>query len=101
MRLERAHAQLLSQNKGLAVMGFGWADTREIAAHGNVAEETAHMRLVAAPCVSAGEFAEASSEHARLVHAADEQACLAQLGEHELMMGGQGAPGGNALQRLV
>ena len=58
------------------------------------------MRLVAASCVGAGEFEEAPGERARLVHAADEEQGLAQLGEHECMEE-HAASGGHALQHLV
>ena len=43
------------------------------------------MRLVAASCVGAGEIEEASGKRTCLVHAADEEQGLAQLGEHEGM----------------
>src|SRR5262249_19067712 len=46
--LERAHAQLLGQGEGLAVMGSGPLALRGIAMRGNVAEETHGVRLVAA-----------------------------------------------------
>jgi hypothetical protein len=58
------------------------------------------MRLVAVSYMGAGELEEAPGKCARLVHAANEQACLAQLVEQERMVQ-YAAPGGNALQRLV
>ena len=58
------------------------------------------MRLVAASWEGAGDLDEASGERVRLVHAADEEQGLAQLGKHERMEG-HGAPGSHALQRLV
>ena len=100
MRLERAHAELFCQRQGLAVGGFGLVDVQGLAVPGNIAEETAGMRLVTASWVGAGEFEEALGKCARLVHAADEEQGLAQLGEHKLM-GEHTVPGGNALQHLV
>ena len=58
------------------------------------------MCLVAAPRMDAVEFEEASGKRARLVHAADEEQGLAQLGEHERMED-HAAPGSHTLQRLV
>ena len=58
------------------------------------------MRLVAASSLGAVELEEASGQRARLVHAADEEQGLAQLGEHERMED-HAASGGHALQRLV
>ena len=58
------------------------------------------MRLVAMPGVGVGELEETFGEGACLVHAADEQTRLAQLGEHQRME--EHAPaGGQALQHLV
>ena len=94
--LQRAHTNLLGQGKALAVMGGGLVDIRGLATHGDVAEETAGMRLVAASCVGVGEIEEAFGERARLVYAADEKQRLAQLGEHECREE-HGVPGGNAL----
>ena len=85
MRLQRAHAEFLGQGEGLAVVGGGLVDVRGLAMHGDLAEEPAGMRLVAAARVGTGEFEEASGQRTRLVHAADEEQGLAQLGEHERM----------------
>jgi hypothetical protein len=41
MRLQRTHADLLSQGKGLAVVGFGLVDVRGLATPGDLAEEPA------------------------------------------------------------
>ena len=57
--LQRAHTNLLGQGEGLAVMGGGLVDIWGLATHGNVAEETVRMRLVAASRMGAGEVAEA------------------------------------------
>src|SRR5215468_11255523 len=58
------------------------------------------MRLKAVSCMGAGEFEKASGKRACLVHAADEQVCLAQLGEQEWLMG-RAAPGNHALPHLI
>src|SRR5262245_15258968 len=97
--LQRAQAHLLSQGEGLTVMGGGLVDVRGIAMHGNVAKQTAGVRLVAVSWVGAGEGAEAVCKRARLVHTANAQACLTQFGEHALM-GKHTTPGGNTLQHL-
>lgn len=68
--------------------------------HGDLAEEPVGKRLVAASCVGTRKFEEAPGQRARLVHAADEEQGLAQLGEHQGMEE-QEAPGGHALQHLV
>ena len=49
--LERAHAQLLGQGQGLAVVGDGLGDVRGLAMPGDLTEEPAGMRLVAMPGV--------------------------------------------------
>src|SRR5947207_8218638 len=99
MGQEWTHAQFVSQGEGLAVMGCGLVDVWGLATCGNVAEETVGMRLIAAPCVGAGEFEEAFGKRARLVPAADEQVCLAQLGECECL-GKRVVPGNHALPHL-
>src|SRR5262245_48233657 len=100
MRLEWAQAQLLSQGEGLAVMGFGGLDLWGITMRGNLAEEPAGMCLIATSCVGTGEIEEAPGQCTRLVHAANEEQGLAQLGEYEGMEE-QEPPSGHALQHLV
>jgi hypothetical protein len=39
MRLQRAHAQLVGQGKGLAVVGFGLVDVQRLATPGDLAKE--------------------------------------------------------------
>jgi len=68
-------------------------------AHGDVAMQTAGMCLVAVSYVSAGKFVEAFGQRPRFVHPADEQACCAQFGEHELI-GKHALPGGHMLHQL-
>ena len=96
MRLQRAHAQFLGEGEGLTVVGGGLVEVWGLATHGALAEESQRMHLVAASCVGAGELKETFGERTRLVHAADEEQGLAQLGEHERMEE-QEAPGGHAL----
>src|SRR5439155_10339832 len=100
MRLQRAHANFLSQGKGLAVVAGSLVDVRGLATPGDLTEETAGMRLIAASCMGVGGFEEAPGKCTRLLHTADEQACLTQLGEHERMEK-HTASGDHALQRLV
>jgi hypothetical protein len=83
MGLEGTHAQRLSQGEGLTVMGGGLVYVRGMATHGNITKESQSMRLVAASWMGVGEFEEAFGKGARLVHAADEEQGLAQLGEHK------------------
>ena len=52
--LERAHAELLGQGEGLAVVGFGLLDLRGIALRRNLAEEPQGICLVAMFLVLAG-----------------------------------------------
>src|SRR5262245_23022160 len=100
VRLQRAHANLFGQGEGLAVVGFGLGNVRWIAMRGTVAQETVRMRLVAMPCVGAGEIEEAFGKGARLVHAVNEEQSLTQLGEHNSILE-YAAPGGKAFQHLV
>src|SRR5207249_638275 len=83
--LEGAHAEFVCQSEGLAVVGFGRLGLRRITTCGGLTEEPVGMRLVAASSLGAVELEEASGQRARLVHAADEEQGLAQLGEHERM----------------
>src|SRR5262245_19255809 len=55
MGLERAPAQLLSQSKGLTVVGFGRLDLRGLAPRRNVAEEAQGIRLESPLLVRTGE----------------------------------------------
>ena len=85
VRLERPHTPRLSQGESLMVVRFGLVDVRGMVAHCDVAKQTAGMCLVAVSYVSAGKFVEAFGQRPRCVHTADEQACCAQFGEHQLM----------------
>ena len=58
------------------------------------------MRLVARPGVGVGEIEEPCGEGTCLIHAADEQTRLAQLGEHQRMHV-RAPAGGKALQHRV
>ena len=71
--LERAHAQLLGQGEGLAVVGGGFVDVRGSAMRGDLAEEAQGIRLVAALLVLAGEIDRLRGELARLLQAASQQ----------------------------
>jgi hypothetical protein len=64
--LEWAHAQLLGQGDGLAVMGLRFLDPSGIAMRSDVAEETVGMRLVATSYMGMGELKEAFCKCARL-----------------------------------
>src|SRR5262249_30266061 len=94
--LQGTHAQLLSQGEGLVIVGCGLLGLRRITTCGALAEEPVGMRLVAASCLGAVEFKEASSDYARLLHAADEEQGLTQFGEHERLVD-HTASGGHAL----
>ena len=78
MGLERAHAELLGQGQGLAVVGFGWLDLRRLAPRRNVAEEAQGIRLVAAFLVLTGERQRTLGEGVRLLQAAGQQLRLPQ-----------------------
>lgn len=45
--LERTHAEILGQGKGLAVVGFSRLDIRGVAMNGDAAEQSPGIRLVA------------------------------------------------------
>ncbi len=81
VRLEWAHAWLLGQGEGLLVMGCGRLTLWGIALHGDVAEESKRLRLVAPSWMGTGEFVELFGECARVLDAAHEQQPLAQLSE--------------------
>jgi hypothetical protein len=79
MGLERAHAQLLSQSKGLTVVGFGRLDLRRLAPRRNLTEEAQGIRLESPLLVRTGErqsplsegvpLFEASGQHLRFPQA--------------------------------
>ena len=81
-------------------MGGGLVDVWGLTTHGNVAEETVRMRLVAASGVGAGEFERrsasvlASSTRPTRSRASLSSVSTSAVEEH-------GVPGGNALQHLV
>ena len=53
--LERAHAEIVGEGEGLAVMGGGWLALRGITPRGDLTEETQGTRFVAAFLVRTGE----------------------------------------------
>ena len=55
MGLKRAHAGLLSQGQGLAVVDFDRFDLWRLYVHGNLAEEAQGIRLVAPFLMLTGE----------------------------------------------
>ena len=71
--LERAHAELLGQGEGLAVVGFGLIALRRLAPRRNVAEEAQGIRLVAPFLVLTGERQRPLGEGVRLLQAAGQQ----------------------------
>ena len=75
---ERAHAELLGQGEGLAVVGFGLLALRRLAPRRNLAEEAQGIRLVAAFLVLTGERQRALGEGVRLLQAAGQQLRLPQ-----------------------
>jgi hypothetical protein len=100
VRLQRAHAHLLGQGQGLAVVGGSLVDGWGLATPGDLAEEPGRMRLVAMTGVGVRELEETFGKGMCLIRAADEQTRLAQLGEHQRME--RHAPaGGQALQHLI
>ena len=64
---ERAHTNLFGHGKGLVVVGCSFLNVWRLTTHGNVAEETVRMRLVATSCMGAGEV-EAAVCARRLFH---------------------------------
>ena len=70
--LERAHTQLLSQGKGLAVMGNSLVDVRGSAMRGDVAEEPQGICLVATFLVLTGERQHAIGDGVRILQTASE-----------------------------
>ena len=76
--LERAHAELLGQGEGLAVVGFGLVALRRLAPRRNVAEEAQGIRLVAPFLVRTGERQRTLGEGVRLLQAAGQQLRLPQ-----------------------
>jgi hypothetical protein len=100
VRLQRAHSHLRGQGQGLAVVGGSLVNVWGLATPGDLAEEPAGMCPVAMPGVGVGELEETCGEGTGLIHAADEQTRLAQLGEHQRMEE-HATAGGKALQHLV
>ena len=75
---ERAHAELLGQGEGLAVVGFGLIALRRLAPRRNVAEEAQGIRLVTSFLVRTGERQRTLGEGVRLLQAAGQQLRLPQ-----------------------
>src|SRR5262245_30953869 len=69
VRLEWAHADLLGQGEGLLVVGCGQLTLRGIVIHGDVAEESTRLRLVAPSWMGTGECEELFGECARVLDA--------------------------------
>ena len=83
VRLEWAHAQLLGQGEGLAVVaGGGLALGGRLARH-TLTQEPQGPGLVAALLVLAGEVDSLRGALARLFQAASQQIRLAEAGDHE------------------
>ena len=93
---EWAHAELVGQGEGLAVVGFGLLGLRGITMRGNVAEEPKGIRLVSTLLVMLGEVEGTQSTIERILRAAGQQIRLAQTSEpeclHRLSHGGAPAP---------
>ena len=84
--LERAHAELFGQGKGLTVVGFGLRDVWGIAPRRNIAEEAQGIRLMAA-------FLVLTSQRQR---ALGEGVCLLQTASRDLRL-----PQGETTERLI
>ena len=76
--LERAHAELLGQGEGLAIMGFGLLAHPEARAARNLAEEAQGIGLVATFLMLTGERQRLFGEGVRLLQVAGQQLRLAQ-----------------------
>ena len=76
--LERAHAELLGQGEGLAVVIFGLIAVRRLTPRRHVAEEAQGIRLVAAFLVRTGERQGALGEGVRLLQAPSQELRLPQ-----------------------
>src|SRR5215475_11696077 len=81
MGLERAHAQSLSQSKGLTVVGCGRLDLRRLAPRRNLAEEAQGIRLESLLLVRTGECQGPLSEGVPLFEAAGQHLCFSQAVE--------------------
>ena len=86
MGLERAHAELVCEGQGLAVVGFGQPALRRLTPRRSVAEEAEGMRLVATFLVRTGKrqctlgegmrLFQAASQHLRLPQGFDTVVCV-------------------------
>ena len=83
MGLEWAHAQILSQGEGLAVVAGGGLDRGGRLARRALAQEPQGPGLIAALRVLAGELDRLRSALARVFQAASQQIRLAEAGDHE------------------
>ena len=75
--LKRAHAQLLSQSEGLAVINFGQFDRGRLALCRNLAKETEPPRLMASFLVLPGELEGPPGKLARVLQTAGQEIGLA------------------------
>src|SRR5262245_14887909 len=73
MRLQRAHANLLSQGEGLAVVGFGQRALRRRAPQRDLTEEAQGIRLIAPFLLRTGERQRTFGEGLRLLQTASHQ----------------------------
>ncbi len=87
VRLERAHAELVSQSAGLLVVGFGLYALRRLAPRRNVAEKAQGVRLAAPLLVLTGERQRMLGEGVRLLQAASQQLRLPQGETTERLIG--------------
>jgi hypothetical protein len=76
--LQRAHAQLLSQGEGLAVVIASLIALRRLTSRRNLAKEAQGIRLVAPFLVRTGERQRMLGEGVRLLQAASQQLRLSQ-----------------------
>ena len=82
MGLERAHAQLLGQGEGLAVVAGGGLDLWGRLARRALAQEPQGPGLVAALLILAGEIDSLHGAFVRVFQAARQQIRLAEAGDH-------------------
>jgi hypothetical protein len=78
VRLEWAHAQLLSQREGLAVVGFGLLTLKGITMRGDLAKEAQGIRLVAMFFVGLSQCERTLGQGTRLFQTVSEQGYFAQ-----------------------
>jgi hypothetical protein len=95
---EGAHAELVGEHPGLAVVAIGRLDLDGIGVTGNFGEETEGPRLIAALTALAGKGERPLGECTRVIEPAGEHAYLTKLHDRQRMEGAE--PSNSGLEGL-